>query len=153
MARPSEFTEAIADAIVEHIADGKSLRSFCRLSEDMPNKSTVFRWLEKNESFRLRYNFARDAQADVLADECLDIADTIELGVKTKVTDKGTETWEGDMIEHRRLQVETRKWIAAKLKPKKYGDRLHQELTGEDGQPLVVRVIKFADMKPPEQKS
>jgi hypothetical protein len=148
VARPSEFTEAIADALVEHIADGKSLRTFCLLSTEMPNKATVFRWLEKNESFRLRYNFAREAQADVLADELLDLADTLQMGTKTKVTDKGTETWEGDMIEHRRLQIETRKWIAAKLRPKKYGERVHQELTGEDGQPLVVRIIKFADLMP-----
>ena len=149
MARPSEFSEEIADAILEHIADGKSLRSFCA-TEGTPNKATVFRWLEKNESFRLRYSLARDAQADVLADECLDIADTPEIGIKIKVTEKGEEVWKGDMVEHRRLKVDTRKWIAAKLKPKKYGDKLHQELTGEDGQPLIVRLIKFSDMKPPE---
>jgi hypothetical protein len=149
MARPSEFTEEIADAIVEHIADGKSLRSFC-LQDGTPNKSTVFRWLEKHESFRLRYSLARDAQADVLADEIVDIADTPQIGVKTETKGGEVKTIEGDMIEHRRLQVDARKWIAAKLKPKKYGDKLHQELTGEDGQPLVVRIIKFGDMKPPE---
>jgi hypothetical protein len=66
-----------------------------------------------------------------LADEILDIANTPVVGVKTKTNEKGeVETTEGDMIEHRRLQVDARKWIAAKLKPKKYGDKQEIEHSG-----------------------
>lgn len=54
----------------------------------------------------------------------------------TKETDRGTETRTGDMIEHRRLRVDTWKWMLAKALPKVYGDRLAAELTGKYGQPL-----------------
>ena len=35
------------------------------------------------------------------------------------------------MLEHRRLQIDSRKWLAAKLAPKKYGARSEHHITGE----------------------
>ena len=65
------------------------------------------------------------AQADILADEVVDLADTTRIGVKVKTNDKGeVETTEGDMVERTRLQIDARKWYAGKLAPKKYGDKL-----------------------------
>lgn len=74
MARPSTFTEEVAGLICERLADGESLRSICS-QEGMPSKSMVFRWLAANEAFRDQYARAREAQADTLFDEILDIAD------------------------------------------------------------------------------
>ncbi len=95
----------------------------------MPGTSTVFRWLAAYADFRDMYARAREAQADVLFDETLDIADTPVTGEKSKVDKDGNliEMTKGDMIEHRRLQIETRKWVAGKLRPKKYGDKLELE--------------------------
>ena len=104
----------------------------------MPSKSAVFRWLAANEAFRDQYARARETQADSLFDEIITIADTPVEGVKTKTTSDGkTETTTGDMIEHRRLQVDARKWMAGKLQPKKYGEKISQEISGVDGAPLV----------------
>ena len=72
--RPSSYTDEVADAICERIADGQSLRSICEI-EGMPNKATVFRWLTVNEAFRDQYARARETQADTIFDEILDIAD------------------------------------------------------------------------------
>lgn len=139
MGRPSEFTQDIADAICERIADGESLRRICS-GDGMPNKSTVFRWLMEREEFATKYARAREFQADGMADELTDIADTPLLGVKKKTNEKGeVETTEGDMIEHRKLQISTRQWIAEKLKPKKYGQFKAVELTGADGGPVVIQ--------------
>jgi hypothetical protein len=52
------------------------------------------------------------------------------------------------MIEHRRLQVDARKWIAAKLKPKKYGDKQQTEVTGADGGPLQITEVAWNVIKP-----
>ena len=136
MGRPSEFTQETADIICERIADGESLRAICS-EDEMPNKATIFRWLAANESFSDQYARARETQADSLFDEILTIADTPMEGTKTKVTANGTEITTGDMIEHRRLQVDARKWMAGKLRPKKYGEKITQELTGADGAALV----------------
>jgi len=69
-------------------------------------------------------------------DEILEIADTPEVG--ETVTDKptGREVCTGDMIEHRRLRIDARKWMLARALPKVYGDLLAAELTGKDGAPL-----------------
>jgi hypothetical protein len=113
----------------------------------MPNKMTVLRWLadERNELFRAQYARAREIQADTLAEEILDISNTPVMGTKSVSKATGIEITEGDMIEHRRLQVDARKWYASKLAPKKYGDKVQQEVTGANGGPVeftkIVREI------------
>ncbi|RUV94325.1 terminase small subunit protein, partial [Mesorhizobium sp. M1A.F.Ca.IN.022.07.1.1] len=76
MARPTIYSDDIANTICEQIAEGRSLRSIC-LDEAMPAKSTVFAWLADSgrDDFRTKYVHAREAQADVLVDEMTDIAD------------------------------------------------------------------------------
>lgn len=139
MARPSEFNQETAEAICERIADGESLRSICT-REDMPNKSTVFRWLEELPDFATKYARAREFQADSMADDIVDIADTTQIGVKTKTNEKGeVETTEGDMIEHRKLRIAARQWTAEKLRPKKYGAFKALELTGANGGPVIIQ--------------
>ena len=123
MSRPSEFSGEIADLICERLVGGQSLRSICA-ADDMPNCSTVFRWLAANEGFREQYAHAREAQADALFDESLDISD-----------DKS-----GD-VQRDRLRVDTRKWMAGKLKPKKYGDKLDLNHSGGIQVETVKRVI------------
>jgi hypothetical protein len=131
--RPSEFTQEIADAICEKIADGESLRSIC-LSEEMPGRSTVFRWLAENKTFQHQYARAREEQADALFDEILQIADD---GLNDTYTDDdGNVRTNQDVIARSRLRVDSRKWMAGKLRPKKYGERL--ELAGDPDAPLEV---------------
>ena len=127
MARPTEYRLELAASICERLADGEPLKRICE-AEDMPSKSTVYVWLTRHSEFLDMYTRAREDQADTLADEIVAIADTPVIGVKTKTGKDGVEIQEGDMIEHRRLQVEARKWVAAKLKPRKYGDKLDTNL-------------------------
>lgn len=107
----------------------------------MPGVSTVYRWLDEQDSFRDKYARARQDQADTLADEIIRIADEPMLGETRTIKPDGTvEIKQGDMLEHRRLRVESRKWTAAKLKPKKYGDKTEVEHTGD----LKIGVISYA---------
>ena len=119
--RPTIFSEELADTICERLALGESLRAICR-DDGMPAMSAVFRWLAANQNFKEQYAHAREAQADALADDILDIADTAK------------ET--NEAVRKAQLRIESRKWIAAKLKPKKYNDRVINEVTGADGGPI-----------------
>lgn len=124
--RPSKYSNAVADTICERLASGESLVRVCK-SDDMPGLSTVFRWLAENESFRDNYARAREVQADVLADEILDIADD---GANDSYTDdEGRERTDHDVIARSKLRVDARKWIASKLLPKKYGERQQVDAT------------------------
>jgi len=122
--QPLTYTKAVADDICARLATGESLRGICR-DEGMPPESTVRRWvLEDHDGFAARYARARDMGLDSLADEILEISNTPQVGTKTVSKATGVEVTEADMIEHRRLQVDARKWYLAKLAPKKYGDKL-----------------------------
>jgi hypothetical protein len=125
MARPSKYSQQLADAICELLVDGKSLRTICSTAK-MPNRSTVIRWLSENEAFRNHYARARELQADTLAEEILDIADKAVLGERLKKDGKGKvlERQTGDMVERSKLMIDARKWYAGKLQPKKYGERV-----------------------------
>ena len=108
--RPSLYSEELADIILTKLIEGESLRKIC-LNENMPHVSTVLRWLckKEHESFRDQYARAREMQADTLADEIIYIADK---------ADK-------DNAHAQRVKVDARKWVASKLKPKKYSDKLN----------------------------
>lgn len=115
----------------------------------MPHVSTVYRWLVAKPAFRDMYARAREDQADTLADEIVDIADE----TPDIVTDdeKGVFMIDGAAIQRQRLRVDARKWVAAKLKPRKYGDRIAQEMSGPDGQPLQTSLtVEFVGTVPPQ---
>jgi hypothetical protein len=138
MARPSTYSQETADTICTRLADGESLRQICQ-DDEMPGKATVMRWLgEKDkQAFRDQYAHAREAQADHLAEEILQIADD---GTNdTYKDDKGDVLTDHDVIARSRLRVDARKWLASKMAPKKYGDKITQEHTGADGGPVVIQ--------------
>ncbi len=137
--RQLEFTQEIADIICERLADGESLRSICR-DDDMPSTVTICKWLGRLPDFANQYARARELQADAMFDDCLDIANRVAIGVTTITKASGVEVHEGDMLNHRRLQIDVRKWAAGKLRPKKYGDIVGREPTPEPGRESRVRV-------------
>lgn len=141
MGRPSEYSEETALRICERLMEGESLRKICR-DEEMPGLTTVLRWLDAHEKFRTHYARAREVQADTLADEITDIADTPLEGVRVETTtgeDGCTKEVREDMLGHRRLQIDARKWIASKLKPRKYGEKL--ELGSDPDSPLQINIV------------
>jgi hypothetical protein len=151
MARPSKFTQKLADIICERIADGESLRLICQ-SDDMPARSSVFKWLAETKTFSDQYARAREAQADLLADEILTIADdsTNDTLVKERKDGDDYEVANAEWIARSRLRVDARKWLASKMAPKKYGDKVTQELTGADGGPVAFTKIERTIVRPPD---
>lgn len=133
--RPSTYSDEIAARICDEIADGKSLRTICA-AEDMPVTSTVCLWLTKHKDFSEQYTRAREAQADTLFDEVLAIADDSNGDIR--VDKDGKEIVDHENIQRSRLRVDARKWMAGKLRPKKYGERL--ELAGDKENPLEMRL-------------
>lgn len=127
--RPSRYTGELADRICLRLAAGETLIAICR-DDEMPAESTVRAWaLEDREGFSAKYTRAREIGYHHMGDELIEIADTTQEGVTIKESDKGTETRTGDMIEHRRLRVEARKWMLARALPKIYGDKIQVDAT------------------------
>lgn len=130
--RPTKFNQQTADIICIMLSEGMSLRQILKADTVgvLPAQSTIYEWLLRHPLFAEQYARAREEQADTLADEIIEIAD--EQPEIVAVTDKKT----GALIEHKldgaflqwqKNRIEARKWTAAKLRPKKYGDRMAVE--------------------------
>jgi len=127
---PTIYTEQLADEICERLSEGQSLRRVC-LSDLMPDKSTVFRWLRTKQEFCDQYTRAKRESADALVDEMLDIADDSHNDWMEKFTEEEgkSDQLNPENIQRARLRIETRKWISARMQPKKYGERIEQTIT------------------------
>ena len=135
--RPTRYTPKVAVDICTRLAEGESLRAIC-MDNAIPARSTVLGWLfdGEHEDFMDQYARAREAQAEARADEIVDIADDV---TGDFTTDKdGKAIVDHEHIQRSRLRVDARKWIASKLLPKRYGDRLQH--TGEGGGPIRTEV-------------
>ncbi|MCX8566847.1 MAG: hypothetical protein ON057_001574 [Glomeribacter sp. 1016415] len=137
MARTSKYTIALATKICERLMVGQSLRSICA-QKGMPDQGTVYRWLEKSEPFRKQYTHAREVQADTLADEILDIADDSTQDMQ--VDEQGHERVRHEAVQRSKLRVDARKWLAGQLAPKKYGDRIQQNISGAHDGPIEQKI-------------
>lgn len=130
---PVEFSEVVAVRVCGLIAEGYSLRQIEKI-DGMPSKSGVLKWLLEGEAYKAaeqgehpkavfvdQYARAREVQADSLADEILHIADDSQFDVARD--EDGNEIVNMNHIQRDRLRVDARKWLAGKLRPKKYGDK------------------------------
>lgn len=130
--RPTDYTPEMADIICARIAEGRAVISIAK-DDDMPAQGTIYRWLFNHLEFQEKYARAREVQADIFAEEILQIADD---GKNDTYLKDGKEETNHDVIARSRLRVDSRKWLASKLKPKKYGDSINQKHTDGDGRPL-----------------
>jgi hypothetical protein len=115
LGRPTKYSNAGAETICEQIAQGKSLVKIC--GELELSYTQVMVWLSKYPDFADKYARAREAQADWYADEIISVIDNAK-------SDRNE-------IERAKIKIEALKWIASKLKPKKYGDKLDLTSAGE----------------------
>lgn len=133
MANPFAWTDEIEDEIFERIGKGESLRDICE-DDWLPSQRTVYRRLAVDETFSQRYVRAREVQADTIFDEILTIADDARNDWMER---RGQEDagWiaNGEHIQRARLRIDARKWMAGKLRPKVYGDKLDIDHSNKDG--------------------
>lgn len=108
------FTAELAARICAEMATGRSLRSVCS-DDGMPAESTVRFWaVEDRDGFAAQYARAREAQMEALGEDLLTISDN-----------------ESGDPQRDRLRVDARKWLMSKIAPKKYGDKLDLEHSGQ----------------------
>ena len=138
------YSREIADLVCAQLSTGLSLSRICR-EMGTPSAAQVNQWVREDiDGFAARYARARADGLDALADEIQQIADT---PVEALITEEGpggeiVKITRKEAIEHRRLQVDARKWLLSKLAPLKYGDRLTH--AGDPNAPLTVAVLDLS---------
>lgn len=123
--RPTKYTQELADEICANITLGDSIRTVCK-PEHMPAISTFYKWLRENEEFAKQYARATEERSEAMAEEILDLADDASNVVL------GIDKSDNARVSAMKLRVDTRKWLMAKMKPKKYGDKLDMTTNGKD---------------------
>lgn len=150
--RPTLYSEEMALEICRRIASGETLIEICR-DEHMAHETTVRGWVLEDEmglaekkgspwfGFAALYARARLMQIEHEVEEIKLITDNPVAGEITSIkyiSDKEgnpievREVRREDMLGHRRLQVDTRKWRAGKIAAHRYGERL-AALESRDG--------------------
>jgi len=156
--RPTIYTPELGNEICARLADGESLRGILQ-GDEMPNKSTVMRWLfsdkEELKDFCDQYARAREMQAELMADEMMDIADDGTNDWMTRRNKDGSEyeVVDNEAIQRSKLRIDARKWVASKLLPKKYGERTRHEHTGPGGGPMEFYQSIQPTTGPPSERS
>ncbi len=131
-----EYSADLADKMLELISAGKSVAEICR-QDGMPDQTSFYRWLSKDlDNLCQKYAHAREHQSEVYAQEMIDMARNCGLTA-------------GE-VNKARLVIDTMKWCAAKLKPKKYGDNQSLNVSGtvQHEQLIIQRTPKTIDNEP-----
>ncbi len=97
--------------------EGKSLVAVCK-PKSMPSVKTVLKYaLRDRTGFGESYAQAREIGLRIMEEELLEIADNAGKGeTDPKLANAA--------VQRDRLRIDTRKWVAAKQNPRRYGDRV-----------------------------
>lgn len=146
--RPTDYNLDVASTICERLSDGESLKAICS-EEAMPAKATVFKWLGVHPEFVDMYTRAREEQAETLAAEIVSIADEADTVVKDLGDGLTAVVFDSTAVARNRLRVDARKWVAAKLKPRVYGDKIqHADADGGKLEPATFIVQPVMPLPP-----
>jgi hypothetical protein len=118
-----KYNPEVAEYILDRVAMGVPIKKICA-DKALPHWSNFFRWMLDNPDLRTRYALAQDMRHMVYEDELMDIIDTPQMGVQVMHRGDGTvDIVSADMIAHRKMRAEYRKWILAHAYPHRYGDK------------------------------
>ena len=130
MARPitlppqnqKQFTsDAVWQPILEAIASGASLTSALKENPGSPSYACAKRYLRDDPALAAAYRAAQQDRADRLAEELLELCDA---QMPEGLDGPGRHAW----VAQLRVKIDTRKWVAARLHPKAWGERMAVEL-------------------------
>lgn len=152
--RPSKYTLQLVAPLLQRLALGESLTSICK-DPSLPNRDTIYSWVmpwspQYIKEFSDQYARAREVQMESWQDQIVDISDD---GLADFISnEEGKTVIDYEHIQRSRLRVDTRKWLMSKIIPRKYGDKLQQEITGKEGADLIPS-ITISVKKPNEPKT
>ncbi|MDP3560229.1 MAG: hypothetical protein Q8R79_07785 [Legionellaceae bacterium] len=124
--RPTKYNLKLGQEICDAIAStSKGTKKLCAEHPHWPCQDTLFTWLRAYPEFSEQYAQAKVCQIELLVDEVLEISD--DASQDQYVNELGVLVSNPPAINRARLKVDTRKWLACKLVPKVYGNKIDIE--------------------------
>ena len=125
-AKTISYNQAIANEICNEIScSSKGIRVLCKDNPNWPSAKTIFQWRIKHKDFGEQYARAKEHQIQSLVDEIIDIAD--DTSQDFIQSEDGKLKANQEHINRSRLRIDTRKWLAAKLCPRLYGNKVSDQ--------------------------
>lgn len=116
-----------AAIICEKIVQGMALRQIAR-DLGASHASTIHMWIAQDADFAEQYRLAKQAQADVFAEECIEIADD---GSNDWMEREGKAVPNYEIANRSKLRVETRMKLMRVYAPRRFGNVVAHEHSGE----------------------
>ena len=153
--------------ICGELQKGRSLENICTTDAGMPTTAGFLGWVQNDPAgVGKDYAHAREIGYLLLADEIVALSDkTHEWVTVQQLSPDGDPMFEkdgtpklkqmllplnGDVIAHKRVQIDTRKWVLSKMLPKVYGDKITQEHTGSNGGPIALAAVDLKNLSDEE---
>lgn len=132
------------DYIILEIERGNSLRQSIKgLSI---STATFYQMLDDDDLKKKRYARACEERAEAMFDEIIEISDNANADLT--IGEKGNLIIDGEAVQRSRLKIDARKWALSKMFPKKYGDKIDVDHTGE----VVQKIINLGNGSKPEEE-
>ena len=110
--------------ILLSIEEGNSLRATLK-RDGMPTSTTFYEWIDNDKEKSIHYARAIEARAE-LKFESIE-QDYSEEPQRDAETGRIDSAW----VQLQRLKIDAKKWELSKMFPKKFGDKVMQEHSGE----------------------
>ncbi len=143
MAYTEDEKKEMFDKVCKEVSGGKALRTVLS-REGFMNPQLFNQILSSSTEFSTQYVRACQDRADAIFEDTIKISDNRK--GDTYIDNDGNEQIDHAVINRDRLRVDTRKWAAGKLRPKKYGDKLALDHTSEDGS--MTPGVSLKDLSP-----
>jgi len=116
-----EAAEEICRIVATHCA---GINTLAKLYPHIPHPTTIARWRLNNKEFDAKYFAAKQRQAELMIEE---MDDFIPGDINYIEDEKGQRRIDPPSATLLIAKLNNRKWTAARLAPKKYGDRMAYE--------------------------
>ena len=91
----------------------------------MPSLETIRVWLKNKPELSAQYAQAHEAYAESVFEEMLEIADDSRNDfMEREKNGRSFVVLDDEAVSRSRLRIDTRKWMLARMAPKKYGDKI-----------------------------
>lgn len=136
-------TPELVETVLSRMSSGDTLTDICR---DVGIHPTTWRvWCREDSALDIAHAHARDAGFDVIAEDCLRIADDKSQDVKIVGEDE-REVCNTEFVQRSKLRIETRLKLLAKWDPRRYGDKLELEHSGSIDMDPEARIARIAEL-------
>jgi hypothetical protein len=121
--------ESVKDELLLRIAEGESVFTICQ-DTHMPARSVIYKWIREHAQFKQEYESALDQRADKYVEQIADLSRHMQ--------DRAAMGASNEEVTALKAHINSLQWIAARLNPKKYGDKqqldIDQKVTLDDKQ-------------------